>query len=91
MYDIYHNILLRLSLLNITGNYYNQGELRSRELRESCKVLGVEENHVQILDDRLFFYQSEIFFAIDLLDSIQSEVNFMQLWLTAITLIFIPT
>ncbi|XP_063811914.1 N-acetylglucosaminyl-phosphatidylinositol de-N-acetylase [Pseudophryne corroboree] len=33
-----------------TGNYYNQGEIRRRELIQSCAVLGVPPTHVTIID-----------------------------------------
>ncbi|XP_069767352.1 N-acetylglucosaminyl-phosphatidylinositol de-N-acetylase [Narcine bancroftii] len=35
-----------------TGNFYNQGEVRKKELLQSCAVLGIPPYHVTILDHR---------------------------------------
>ncbi|XP_008569027.1 PREDICTED: N-acetylglucosaminyl-phosphatidylinositol de-N-acetylase [Galeopterus variegatus] len=37
-----------------TGNYYNQGEIRKKELLQSCDVLGIPPSSVMIIDDRDF-------------------------------------
>ena len=34
------------------GNYYGQGHVRRRELIKSAAVLGMDEDHVTIVDDR---------------------------------------
>lgn len=34
------------------GNYYNQGEIRKRELLQSCDVLGIPPSSVMIIDNR---------------------------------------
>ncbi|XP_007485869.1 N-acetylglucosaminyl-phosphatidylinositol de-N-acetylase isoform X3 [Monodelphis domestica] len=34
------------------GNYYNQGEIRKRELLQSCDVLGIPPSSVTIIDHR---------------------------------------
>ncbi|XP_051024366.1 N-acetylglucosaminyl-phosphatidylinositol de-N-acetylase [Acomys russatus] len=45
----------RVSLLCFSaGNYYNQGEIRKKELLESCDVLGIPPSHVMIIDNREF-------------------------------------
>ncbi|KAF6299351.1 phosphatidylinositol glycan anchor biosynthesis class L [Rhinolophus ferrumequinum] len=36
------------------GNYYNQGEIRKKELLQSCDVLGVPPSSVMIIDNRDF-------------------------------------
>ncbi|XP_039703398.1 N-acetylglucosaminyl-phosphatidylinositol de-N-acetylase isoform X6 [Pteropus medius] len=36
------------------GNYYNQGEIRKRELLQSCDVLGIPPSSVMIIDNRDF-------------------------------------
>lgn len=35
-----------------TGNFYNQGEVRKKELVQSCAVLGIPSSYVTILDHR---------------------------------------
>ncbi|XP_067823979.1 N-acetylglucosaminyl-phosphatidylinositol de-N-acetylase isoform X2 [Heptranchias perlo] len=35
-----------------TGNFYNQGEVRKKELLQSCAVLGIPSSRVTILDHR---------------------------------------
>ncbi|KAM9596611.1 N-acetylglucosaminyl-phosphatidylinositol de-N-acetylase isoform 3-T3 [Trichechus inunguis] len=43
----------RVSLLCFsTGNYYNQGEIRKKELLQSCDVLGIPYSSVMIIDNR---------------------------------------
>ncbi|XP_006875967.1 PREDICTED: N-acetylglucosaminyl-phosphatidylinositol de-N-acetylase [Chrysochloris asiatica] len=37
-----------------TGNYYNQGEIRKKELVQSCEVLGIPSSSVTIIDNRAF-------------------------------------
>ncbi|XP_004684629.1 PREDICTED: N-acetylglucosaminyl-phosphatidylinositol de-N-acetylase isoform X2 [Condylura cristata] len=37
-----------------SGNYYNQGEIRKKELLQSCSVLGIPPSSVQIIDNRDF-------------------------------------
>ncbi|XP_062968039.1 N-acetylglucosaminyl-phosphatidylinositol de-N-acetylase [Cynocephalus volans] len=37
-----------------TGNYYNQGEIRKKELLQSCDVLGIPPSSVMIIDNRDF-------------------------------------
>ncbi|KAJ7400133.1 phosphatidylinositol glycan anchor biosynthesis class L [Pitangus sulphuratus] len=32
------------------GNYYNQGEIRKKELEQSCRVLGIPESDVTVVD-----------------------------------------
>ncbi|XP_048222680.1 N-acetylglucosaminyl-phosphatidylinositol de-N-acetylase isoform X1 [Perognathus longimembris pacificus] len=45
----------RVSLLCFSaGNYYNQGEIRKKELLQSCDVLGIPSSHVMIIDNRDF-------------------------------------
>uniref|UniRef100_A0A2K6FN95 N-acetylglucosaminylphosphatidylinositol deacetylase n=1 Tax=Propithecus coquereli TaxID=379532 RepID=A0A2K6FN95_PROCO len=34
------------------GNYYNQGEIRKKELLQSCDVLGIPPSSVMIIDNR---------------------------------------
>ncbi|KAJ7308795.1 hypothetical protein JRQ81_008061 [Phrynocephalus forsythii] len=34
------------------GNYYNQGDIRKKELLESCAVLGIPSSHVTVIDHR---------------------------------------
>ncbi|XP_040604768.1 N-acetylglucosaminyl-phosphatidylinositol de-N-acetylase isoform X2 [Mesocricetus auratus] len=36
------------------GNYYNQGEIRKKELLQSCDVLGIPPSHVTIIDNSVF-------------------------------------
>ncbi|XP_053521666.1 N-acetylglucosaminyl-phosphatidylinositol de-N-acetylase isoform X1 [Artibeus jamaicensis] len=36
------------------GNYYNQGEIRKKELFQSCDVLGIPASSVMIIDNRDF-------------------------------------
>ncbi|XP_024420399.2 N-acetylglucosaminyl-phosphatidylinositol de-N-acetylase isoform X1 [Desmodus rotundus] len=36
------------------GNYYNQGEIRKKELLQSCDVLGIPASSVMIIDNRDF-------------------------------------
>ncbi|EHB07813.1 N-acetylglucosaminyl-phosphatidylinositol de-N-acetylase [Heterocephalus glaber] len=36
------------------GNYYNQGEIRKKELLQSCDVLGIPPSRVMIIDSRDF-------------------------------------
>ncbi|XP_021104640.1 N-acetylglucosaminyl-phosphatidylinositol de-N-acetylase isoform X2 [Heterocephalus glaber] len=35
------------------GNYYNQGEIRKKELLQSCDVLGIPPSRVMIIDSRI--------------------------------------
>ncbi|KAG8521867.1 N-acetylglucosaminyl-phosphatidylinositol de-N-acetylase [Galemys pyrenaicus] len=43
----------RMSLLCFSaGNYYNQGEIRKKELLQSCDVLGIPPSSVLIIDNR---------------------------------------
>ncbi|XP_062072442.1 N-acetylglucosaminyl-phosphatidylinositol de-N-acetylase isoform X2 [Lepus europaeus] len=45
----------RVSLLCFSaGNYYNQGEIRKKELLQSCGVLGIPPSSVMIIDNRDF-------------------------------------
>ncbi|XP_032175644.1 N-acetylglucosaminyl-phosphatidylinositol de-N-acetylase isoform X4 [Mustela erminea] len=45
----------RLSLLCFSaGNYYNQGEMRKKELLQSCDVLGIPRSSIMIIDNRDF-------------------------------------
>ncbi|XP_049715754.1 N-acetylglucosaminyl-phosphatidylinositol de-N-acetylase isoform X3 [Elephas maximus indicus] len=45
----------RVSLLCFSaGNYYSQGEIRKKELLQSCGVLGVPSSSVMIIDNRAF-------------------------------------
>ncbi|XP_030886729.1 N-acetylglucosaminyl-phosphatidylinositol de-N-acetylase isoform X3 [Leptonychotes weddellii] len=45
----------RLSLLCFSaGNYYNQGEVRKKELLQSCDVLGIPSSSIMIIDNRDF-------------------------------------
>ncbi|XP_047565159.1 N-acetylglucosaminyl-phosphatidylinositol de-N-acetylase isoform X2 [Lutra lutra] len=45
----------RLSLLCFSaGNYYNQGEIRKKELLQSCDVLGIPRSSIMIIDNRDF-------------------------------------
>ncbi|XP_025776221.1 N-acetylglucosaminyl-phosphatidylinositol de-N-acetylase [Puma concolor] len=45
----------RLSLLCFSaGNYYNQGEIRKKELFQSCDVLGIPPSSIMIIDNRDF-------------------------------------
>ncbi|XP_003466355.2 N-acetylglucosaminyl-phosphatidylinositol de-N-acetylase [Cavia porcellus] len=45
----------RMSLLCFSaGNYYNQGEIRKKELLQSCDVLGIPPSCVMIIDNRDF-------------------------------------
>ncbi|KAM6174370.1 N-acetylglucosaminyl-phosphatidylinositol de-N-acetylase [Erethizon dorsatum] len=45
----------RLSVLCFSaGNYYNQGEIRKKELLQSCDVLGIPPSCVMIIDNRDF-------------------------------------
>ncbi|KAF0872651.1 PIGL acetylase, partial [Crocuta crocuta] len=45
----------RLFLLCFSaGNYYNQGEIRKKELLQSCDVLGIPPSSIMIIDDRDF-------------------------------------
>ncbi|CAK6437577.1 unnamed protein product [Pipistrellus nathusii] len=45
----------RLFLLCFSaGNYYNQGEIRKKELLQSCDVLGIPPTNVMIIDSRDF-------------------------------------
>ncbi|XP_023369830.1 N-acetylglucosaminyl-phosphatidylinositol de-N-acetylase [Otolemur garnettii] len=45
----------RVSLLCFSaGNYYNQGEIRKKELLQSCDVLGIPPSSVMIIDNRDF-------------------------------------
>ncbi|KAI5930447.1 N-acetylglucosaminyl-phosphatidylinositol de-N-acetylase isoform X1 [Manis javanica] len=45
----------RVSLLCFSaGNYYNQGEIRKKELVQSCDVLGIPPSSVMIIDNRDF-------------------------------------
>ncbi|GFR90710.1 phosphatidylinositol glycan anchor biosynthesis, class L [Elysia marginata] len=37
-----------------SGNYYKKGEERKKELLESCKILGVADHNVQVLDNSAF-------------------------------------
>ncbi|XP_072586518.1 N-acetylglucosaminyl-phosphatidylinositol de-N-acetylase isoform X1 [Vulpes vulpes] len=43
----------RLSLLCFSaGNFYNQGEIRKKELLQSCDVLGIPPSSIMIIDNR---------------------------------------
>ncbi|KAF5911930.1 hypothetical protein HPG69_015908 [Diceros bicornis minor] len=43
----------RLFLLCFSaGNYYNQGEIRKKELLQSCDVLGIPPSSVMVIDNR---------------------------------------
>ncbi|XP_059126869.1 N-acetylglucosaminyl-phosphatidylinositol de-N-acetylase isoform X4 [Peromyscus eremicus] len=42
-----------------TGNYYNQGEIRRKELLQSCDVLGIPPPNVTIIDNRRHFFRTE--------------------------------
>ncbi|KAM6163011.1 N-acetylglucosaminyl-phosphatidylinositol de-N-acetylase [Rhynchocyon petersi] len=45
----------RLSLICFsTGNFYNQGEIRKKELLKSCAVLGIPSSRIMIIDNRAF-------------------------------------
>ncbi|CAK7317405.1 N-acetylglucosaminyl-phosphatidylinositol de-N-acetylase isoform X2 [Canis lupus baileyi] len=45
----------RLSLLCFSaGNFYNQGEIRKKELLQSCDVLGIPPSSIMIIDNRDF-------------------------------------
>ncbi|XP_021494829.1 N-acetylglucosaminyl-phosphatidylinositol de-N-acetylase isoform X2 [Meriones unguiculatus] len=45
----------RVSLLCFSsGNFYNQGEIRKKELLQSCEVLGIPPSRVMIIDNREF-------------------------------------
>ena len=35
-----------------SGNYYNQGEIRKKELLQSCDVLGIPPSDVMIIENR---------------------------------------
>ncbi|NWS58887.1 PIGL acetylase, partial [Chunga burmeisteri] len=35
-----------------SGNYYNQGEIRKKELEQSCSLLGITASDVTVLDHR---------------------------------------
>ncbi|NXN08987.1 PIGL acetylase, partial [Indicator maculatus] len=35
-----------------SGNYYNQGEVRKKELEQSCSVLGIPASDVTVIDHR---------------------------------------
>uniref|UniRef100_A0A8D2LE43 N-acetylglucosaminylphosphatidylinositol deacetylase n=1 Tax=Varanus komodoensis TaxID=61221 RepID=A0A8D2LE43_VARKO len=39
-------------LCGSTGNYYHQGDIRKKELLESCMALGIPLSHVTIVDHR---------------------------------------
>ncbi|XP_019366751.1 PREDICTED: N-acetylglucosaminyl-phosphatidylinositol de-N-acetylase [Gavialis gangeticus] len=39
-------------LCGSSGNYYNQGEIRKKELEESCAVLGIPSSNVAVIDHR---------------------------------------
>ncbi|RUS85635.1 hypothetical protein EGW08_006581, partial [Elysia chlorotica] len=41
-------------LCTTSGDYYKQGELRKKELLESCRILGVADHNVQVLDNSAF-------------------------------------
>lgn len=41
-----------LLCLLFSGNYYNQGEIRKKELEESCVLLGIAASDVTIIDHR---------------------------------------
>ncbi|KAM5151480.1 N-acetylglucosaminyl-phosphatidylinositol de-N-acetylase isoform 6-T6 [Callospermophilus lateralis] len=46
----------RMSLLCFSaGNYYNQGEIRKKELLQSCDVLGIPTSRVMIIDNNSDF------------------------------------
>ncbi|XP_048180594.1 N-acetylglucosaminyl-phosphatidylinositol de-N-acetylase isoform X2 [Corvus hawaiiensis] len=44
--------LLHSSAARIKGNYYNQGEIRKKELEQSCCVLGIPASDVTVIDHR---------------------------------------
>ena len=37
----------------LTGNYYKRGKIRKKELFESCKILQIPEQNVQIVNSSL--------------------------------------
>uniref|UniRef100_K7GJJ4 N-acetylglucosaminylphosphatidylinositol deacetylase n=1 Tax=Pelodiscus sinensis TaxID=13735 RepID=K7GJJ4_PELSI len=39
-------------LCGSTGNYYNQGEIRKKELVQSCAILGIPPSNVTVIDHR---------------------------------------
>uniref|UniRef100_A0A8C0UV03 N-acetylglucosaminylphosphatidylinositol deacetylase n=1 Tax=Cyanistes caeruleus TaxID=156563 RepID=A0A8C0UV03_CYACU len=44
--------LMVLLCLLFSGNYYNQGEIRKKELEQSCCVLGIPASDVTVIDHR---------------------------------------
>ncbi|XP_068889863.1 N-acetylglucosaminyl-phosphatidylinositol de-N-acetylase isoform X2 [Aphelocoma coerulescens] len=44
--------LFHRSTARIKGNYYNQGEIRKKELEQSCCVLGIPASDVTVIDHR---------------------------------------
>nr|XP_051680420.1 N-acetylglucosaminyl-phosphatidylinositol de-N-acetylase isoform X5 [Oryctolagus cuniculus] len=57
----------RVSLLCFSaGNYYNQGEIRKKELLQSCGVLGIPPSSVMIIDNRMNHCISQVFGQDDL-------------------------
>ncbi|XP_009864967.1 PREDICTED: N-acetylglucosaminyl-phosphatidylinositol de-N-acetylase, partial [Apaloderma vittatum] len=38
--------------LFVSGNYYNQGEIRKKELEQSCFLLGIPPSGVTVIDHR---------------------------------------
>ena len=47
---LYHCLEFRAHLT--VGNYYGRGAIRRRELYESASILGIDQDHVKIIDDR---------------------------------------
>ncbi|XP_036052402.1 N-acetylglucosaminyl-phosphatidylinositol de-N-acetylase isoform X2 [Onychomys torridus] len=43
-----------------TGNYYNQGEIRKKELLQSCDVLGIPPPNVTIIDNRALHSEGKL-------------------------------
>nr|XP_054367007.1 N-acetylglucosaminyl-phosphatidylinositol de-N-acetylase isoform X5 [Mirounga angustirostris] len=51
----------RLSLLCFSaGNYYNQGEVRKKELLQSCDVLGIPSSSIMIIDNRTLHSEGKL-------------------------------
>ena len=45
-------ISLLISIFSFVGNFYSKGEVRRKELFASCKILGISEDRVKIVDHR---------------------------------------
>ncbi|XP_054545580.1 N-acetylglucosaminyl-phosphatidylinositol de-N-acetylase isoform X3 [Talpa occidentalis] len=76
----------RMSLLCFSaGNYYNQGEIRKKELLQSCDVLGIPPSSVLIIDNRDFPDDPDVQWDTDRVASIllrHIEVNDINLVVT---------